>query len=307
MIYGYETFITRENMLVLTESEIKKNQRELVNKCQADIFSHLAIGQELFQTFFPKATISIVGGEEPARFSAGKVVSAKIKEIEDWIKEVFDNALIVYQETESDNVTPDPINLPEEIGKRIIATLLDILTCGRDLRDNDFYYLSDVSIALSLNANYVLKTIEQVQYEIRRLFFDSLLDYLTEDQCLQCAILLYRAIQADDQLHPAEFKYIENINRLLKNDQSKLELVEHAIQSKLVEDAIEISEELARHIFKYLIEIVLCDQDFDPQESLYVNDVAQILGFDAAKRDEILQPIAATQMVRDSLFPKIDS
>jgi uncharacterized tellurite resistance protein B-like protein len=293
-------------MLVLTESEIKKCQREMVNLCQTEIFSHLDTAQELFGTFFPKATISVVGGDEAARYSAPEVVKSKLQEIETWIREVFDTALTVYQEDESENISPDPITLPEDIGKRIMSALLEILTCGRDFRDNDLYFISDVTIALSLDANYVLKSIEQVQYEIRRSFFDSLLDYLTEDQCLQSAILLYKAIQADDQLHPAEFKYIENINQLLKNDQSKIELVEHAVQSELIEDSLEISEELASHLFKYLIEIVLCDQDFDPQESLYVNDVAQILGFDGDKRDEILQPIAATLMVRDSLFPKLD-
>jgi len=293
-------------MLVLTESEIVKNQREMADACLKEILSHLSTGEELFDTFFPKATVSVVGENEATRYSGSKVVKAKTREIKNWITKVLDNALIVYKEVESEDKTPDPIKLPLDIGKRIVDTILEILTCGRDLRDNDYYFISDVSVALGLDSDYVLKTIEQVQYEIRRVFFNSLQGYLSDEQCFRCAVLLYRAIQADDQLHPAEFKYIENINQLLRNNQSKLEGVEKAVQNESDLASLEIGNELASHLFKYLIEIVLCDQDFDPKESMYVNDVAQILGFDKTKRDEILQPIAATLMVKDSLFPKID-
>ena len=294
-------------MLVLTESEIKKNQRQLIGACINQIFSHLSTGQELFETFFPNAIISVVGDDEAVKYSATKVIKAKNSEIEKWINEVLENALVVYEEIESEEKTPKSINLPGKMRQQILTTLLEVLTCGRDLRDNDYYFLSDVSLALRLEPSYVLKTIEQVQYEIRRMFFDSLLEYLTDEQCFQSAVLLYKAIQADNQIHPAEFKYIENINQLLRNDQSRLEEVEKAVQRDADVESLDISDELARHLFKYLVEIVLCDQDFDPKESEYVNHVAEILGFDKTKRDEILQPIAATLMVKESLFPKMGS
>ncbi|MCP4756526.1 MAG: hypothetical protein GY866_37160 [Proteobacteria bacterium] len=294
-------------MLILTKSEIKKRQGDLIKACTDDVFSHLDSGFELLQTYFSKAQISIIREGKSQQVFIVEITGKQIKTIKAWIKQVLETTLVVYNETESENAAPDPLKLPPGMSRKILCTVLEILTCGRDLTDNDYYYISDFSNALNVKSETVLKIIEQVQYEIRKEFFNFLLIYLDEQHCFQCAILLFKAIQADNQIHPAEFKYIENINQLLKNDQSKLEEVEEACKKPIPIESFEITDDLAVYLFKYMIEIVLCDQDFDPKESAFVQEAAKVFGFDKARQDEILQPVAATIMVKESLFPKKQS
>lgn len=291
-------------MLVLTQSEIKKTQRSLIEECIADIFPHLNSGQELFQTFFPRASIVVDTGEQSRKIEANSFFDHKIAKIRVWISDVLKNAVTFYAENESEPVSPPTILIPKNIAIKVINAVLRILSCGRDLTDNDYYLVSEIGNSLGLESSMMLNLIEQLQYEIRKEFFGYLLEYLDEEQCFQCALLLYEAIRADEKIHPAEFKYIENITQLLKNDQAKLEEVQSISQNRASIPALELEEELAVYLFKYLTEIVMCDENFDPKESEFVKEVAEVFGFDKTRQDEIIQPVAAIQMIKTALFPK---
>jgi len=275
-----------------------------MKQCMEDIFPHLDSGKELFSTFFPGAEIAINHHRGRQKVEAQDVLEYKIHELKQWIHQVLEQAIQVSVAPEKEIIAPKSIQMPFSMAEKLIQTILKIFTCGRDIADHDYYFLADVTGALTMEGGIVLKIIDQTQYEIRKSFFSILLEYLDEQQCFHCAILLYQAIRADKQIHPAEFKYIENISQLLRNDQAKLEQVEATCRDEFFLPPIQLNEELSIYLFRYLIEIVMCDEDYNPQESEFVRRVALLFDFDKQRQDEVIQPVAATQMVKASLFPK---
>lgn len=289
-------------MVIFTESEILRKQEEFISSFTEDFFKLLDTGKDFFDLFFPETTVSIVSETENKKVPAKLVWEHKVKKIKEWVQVVFNGAMQIEKDHDIELPPPEPIQLPESIAHQVIRTLLKIFTCGRDLMDVDYYFLSDVGTALALKPTTIMKIIEQELYEIRKDFFNALLDLLNEEQCLQCAILLYKAIQADQKIHPAEFKYIENILQLLKNDQSKLHKVEEFCAKGHPMPKVRLNKELENYIFRYLIEIVMCDEEFDPEESKFIQEVAGFFGFDKPQQDGIIQPVASAQMLKRSLF-----
>lgn len=292
-------------MIFFTKSEIKKRQSQQIRDCIDRVYSAIDSGEELFHSFFPNASISIVQDSDSIqKIKATKLIDYKIKRIKEWIDWIFEIALEIYNNSEFEAPTLKVIHLPPSMSRSIVETLLKIFSTGRDLLDTDYYYISDVANALELESITVVRIIDQVQYENRMQFLGALLEYLDEEQCFQCATLLYKAIQADQQMHPAEFKYVENILQLLKNDQSKLDAVEELCKKDDNLPAVKLDDEIAEYLFKYLIEIIMCDEDYAHGESLFVTKVANLFSYDKERQDAVIQPAAASLMVKNSLFAK---
>ncbi|MCP4753541.1 MAG: TerB family tellurite resistance protein [Proteobacteria bacterium] len=290
-------------MLVLTQSEISKIHQQIKKTCRQEISHALNEGRDFFNSIFPNAVIKAETVNGDKRSPSDRVLDHKIDRIEQWIDEVLDAAIESHGDDGDDSsFSFESIQIPRSLAEKLIETLLRIFACGRNFIDQDYFFISDVSQSLSLDPVEVYYIIEQVQYQIRKEFFESLLEYLDEEHCNLCAILLLKAIRADDRVHPAEIKYFENISQLLNNDQIRLEQVEEECNNFDFNLSIPISEELSVYMFKYLIEIVMCDRKYDPKESQFIQDVAKAFGFDKTRQDEIIQPIASTLMVKADLF-----
>jgi len=288
-------------MFILNEKEIKKRQEEIRDAYLVDLDENLNSYQEFFQLIFPNGEITVNGNKE----SGVNAIQDKIKEIREWIMLVFETTLQVSQESESETPAFDPVAIPTETSKKIIKGVLKVLSCGKNLTDNALYFISDISQTMNIEVAIVTRIIDQIESEIRQSFFNHLLSNLSDDQCFQCAILIYKAIYADNQVHPAEYKYIKNVLQLLKYDSARLEKVKEVSKTTMPINSLRINEKLTCHLFKTIIEIVLCDQDFDARESKFVQEMGSALGYDKDSLDQILQPIAASMMVKDSLFPRL--
>lgn len=287
-------------MLILNEKEIKKRQEEIKNSCLKDLDENLFSYQEFFQLVFPNSDIIIEGKKTPSI----DAIHEKINEMKDWVVSIFETALQVSNESESEPAMVGPVAIPTETSKKIVQGVLRVLSCGKSLSDNALYFISDISQAINLKTDIVTRIIEQFESENRESFFDHLLKELSDDQCFQCAVLLYKAIYADNQVHVAEYKYIKSVLQLLKYDSSRLEKVKVSSKTTMPINSFKINDDLTRHLFRYVIEIVLCDQDFDARESKFVQEMGNALGYDKNALDNVLQPIAASIMVKESLFPR---
>ncbi len=289
-------------MFILTQSEIFQQQDLLKKSCEDEISQLLHIGKDYFSALFPHANIKVDNQNTPIRLSSETVLDYKANKILQWTGDILDTAIKISENQDAFEGTPDQIMLPEFISYRIIEALVRILNCGRDLTDVDYFFISDVSQAINVDSYEVYYIIEQIQYEARKETFNIIKYHMTEKQREICAMLLLKAIRADDKVHPAEIKYFEIVSQLLDNDQAKLEKIEEQYVDLEDNLPVYLTDHVSEFMFKYLVEIVMCDGHYDPEESHFIKEIGQAFDFDVARQDEFIQPIAAALMVKTDLF-----
>ncbi len=287
---------------MLTQGEIEKEQNRLKKECTSLFKRQLDNGKDFFLTVFPNATIRAIldSGEKSA--PAKPYVHFRIDKIQTAIESILNAATSVDPLSELQTVDMSGLKLTGKLAEQLVMTIVRIISCGRNLLENDFIFLGEVSAALDFPPGQVHHVIDQVQYESRKAFFASIQSQLNEDQRDLCAILLLTAIRADDSVHPAEFKYFENISQLLDYDQAHLEHVGVSTETFDFSSSVEMPHDISVYLFEYLVEIVMCDRKYDPKESHFIQNVANTFGFDKQQQDEIIQPVSAAVMIKADLF-----
>lgn len=289
-------------MLPLPEEEIKKRTKHFVKESLWRSSYLLDNSKEIFGLLFPSAKVK--GSKPEQKATAQELVDFKVQRMKDWLFRVFQDAKALSLHQVEAAEPPSEIRLPRALTEDLIKTLLQIFTCGRDLTDADFYFVSDVTGALNLEVGEVKQMVEQAQYEIRKIFFQVLVDEMDQNQCYECAVLVMKAIVVDDKLHPAEMKYLENISQLLRYDQALIEAVEEEAKKEGFPQ-VELPRELAEFMLRYLTEIVMVDGEYEPRESEFIQAVGRAFGFSKEEQEEVIQPVAAALMVKAALFPKM--
>ncbi len=287
---------------MLMEGDTLKEQKKLKRECISLLNQQLENGKDFFLAVFPNATIraDFDSGEKSA--AAEIVLNHRIDMIRNAAHHILDVSTAVDPTTALQKVSIEGLKLTNEMSDNIIQTIVKVFSCDRKLTEVDFLFLNEVSLALAFPSARVQYIIDQVQYEYRKVFFNTIVDDLNDDQCDFCAILLFNAIQADDQIHPAEIKYFENISQLLNYDQARLEDIEEAAAAFNFDMPVQIPDEIAAYIFDYLVEIVMCDRKYDPKESDFIQNVAKTFSFDKQRQEEFIQPVASALMIKADLF-----
>lgn len=291
-------------MLILSDLEILNTQKKIKLSCENDVFEFFDNAKDLIHVLFPKSAVVCKKSEESHKkeLSTDAVTEKKLDQKKSWISDILEMGIKVSTMEEYNEEPPAPISLPFKIARRVTIDVLKILATGRHLSDNGLIFIGDVGEALKMDHEAVDTCIEQVQYDKRKEFTQFLLEYLTESQRYWVALMLYKAIHADNQVHPLEYKYFENIIHLLGYDQMKL--------NHLYEDFPKLEDiprplfepYICAHIFKYIVEIVMIDEEYAPEEAKFIKDVGASFGYDKQEQDEIIQPVASALMTRRSLF-----
>jgi len=284
------------------EGDTLKEQKKLKRECISLLNQQLENGKDFFLAIFPNATIRADFDSGAKRAAAENVLSHRIDMIQNAAHHILDASTGEDPLTAIQAISIERLKLTAEMSENIIQTIVKIFSCDHKLTEIDFLFLNEVSLGLAFPSSRVQYIIDQVQYECRKSFFDTILDDLNDDQCDFCAILLFNAIQADDQIHPAEIKYFENISQLLNYDQARLESIEEAAANFDFDIPIQIPEEISAYIFDYLVEIVMCDRSYDPKESDFIQNVAIVFGFDKQQQDEFIQPVVSALVIKADLF-----
>ncbi len=288
-------------MLRPTKKEIIIYRHQIRISCESEVDSLLLFGKDLFSAMFPKAKIVVTSKSASTHWPTEKALGYKSKEIKQIIAAIFNEADKICEG--EDHVLPQLTTpLPRKIGKLIIDSCLKIETYGRDLSDLDYYFLSDLGGALGFAPKEINGLIEQRLYKVRKRLFRDLKPLLSDLQREISAWLLVRAIRADNRVHPAEIKYFEIVTDLLDHDQIRLEQLESKSEELQRQLPMILIDNIAEFLFKYLVEIVMCDKEYDPVESKFIKEIAKAFEFDQTQQDMILQPIAAALMVKTDLF-----
>jgi len=221
----------------------------------------------------------------------------------EWITTVFQEAVDVSSATKKE---PDPvpeIKLPTELVGLVIEKLMDILGYAFAFEDCGLYYLSDVGAALGVE-NSALRTALDKKFEaLREEFSKLLLQELDSTHRRWCAVIILKIILADGVIAPSEKAYFKVINTLVSDDpKTPAELVAAAKSIQKIPD-LNLDKEIVRILMWHIVAIAMFDGEYVGQEAQFIKETAVALQLDPTKIDDIIQPVAATFMVIQSLFP----
>ena len=288
-------------MFQTTKEEVLSKKLKNKQIFEHDIFQSLNNAKGWLQLILPKAVIVVKKEEKQVKLPLEQVITERNQIYQDWIQEIFEIAVNL---TENYGEIKAPFEsgiIPEQIAKRFIYSLLKILDCEGEIDDNGLYFISDVANAIGLDLTLVKTEVEKVKFESRHEFTNLIIENFSEKHCYWCALMLWKAIHVDGLIHPNEYIFFDNIFNLIGKDPTKLLRLQYDSEFK---DFIfkPVNAELAKSIFKYIVEIVMCDGDFDPKESAFVQEVARAFGYDKHQQDEIIQPAVSSFMVQQSIF-----
>ena len=224
--------------------------------------------------------------------------------MERWIRQIFENTARLSHNQDLELPPPEPISLPREIKAFTIQTAIRILTMKSDLQDNALYYLNDTGSALGLESASLRNLLDDEFNKMRFEFTAQLKKELNPEQLYWCALMLLEIIYADGQVHPAEKLYFDLITELIAGSGTDLETLKKNALNPDEIPTLNLNENTARVMLKYVVTIAMCDGEYVGQESEFITKAARSLGIEPSSIDTVLQPIAASFMVLESLFPR---
>ena len=267
---------------------------------QTEICQLLEMGGELMMGLLPNAMdkLSLNVPVEQLQHELKKA----LMEQSQWVETIFEQAVLVastdHYEEEEIKVYPmaGPVSL------QLLEKLLHILSMDQPLSQDKLDFINYVRLALGVSGKDVDKLIEQIDYLRRRNFTSNLLELLEEEQRYWVAQMIWRAIHADHRVDQREYKYVETILQLIEHDPLRFQQLCQLDSQVPFPSIIELDQNLRKEIYRYIVEIMMIDDEYTEEEANFVRDVGEQLGYDAHERDKIIQPVASAQMVRKIHF-----
>ncbi len=224
--------------------------------------------------------------------------------VQSWVESVYQNTIDICMDEGFEPDPPEPIALPEKVAIFILKSMIRIFASKNDIGDGDLYFLGDVGAGLNINPSRIRGLLDNEYNRLRAYFTERLLKELGKEQCYWCALILMKIICADGYIHPAEVTYFDIITQLIGGDSKNLEKLKIKAESTSEIPKLELDEDIARTMLKYVVIIAMSDGDYAGQESAFIKKAAISLRIPEEKIDTILQPVASTFMVMQSMFPK---
>ncbi len=221
-----------------------------------------------------------------------------------WITSVFEDAARLVEDKSLEIDAPTPLELPREISAYTIQTVIRLLTLKSDPEDNALYYLSDTGSALGIQSEEMRNLLDREFDKLRYEFTIQLKKELDSDQLYWCALILVKIICADGQIHPAEKSFFDIISELIKESDYTLDTIKKAALEQSSLPKLNLNPGPAESMLKYVVTIAMCDGEYVGQESEFIKQAAESLGIEPSEIDTVLQPVASSFMVLESLFPR---
>ena len=267
---------------------------------QTEICQLLEMGGELMMGLLPKATdkLSLNVPVEQLQHELKKA----LMEQSQWVETIFEQAVLVastdHYEEEEIKVYP----LAGPVSLQLLEKLLHILSMDQPLSQDKLDFINYVRLALGVSGKDVDKLIEQIDYLRRRNFTSNLLELLEEEQRYWVAQMIWRAIHADHRVDQREYKYVETILQLIEHDPIRFQQLCQLDSQVHFPSIVGLDQNLRKEIYRYIVEIMMIDDEYTEEEANFVRDVGEQLGYDAHERDKVIQPVASAQMIRKIHF-----
>ena len=280
------------------ENQVKL--RKLRHTFQSEICQLLEMGGELMMGLLPNA-MNKLSLNVPVEQLQQELKKA-LMEQSHWVETIFEQAVLVastdhYEEGE---IKVHPLAGP--VSLQLLDKLLHILSVDQSLSQDKLDFINDVRLALGVSGKDVDKLIEQSDYLRRRNFTSNLLELLEEEQRYWVAQMIWRAIHADHRVDQREYKYVETILQLIEHDPLRFRQLCQLDSKVPFPSIIGLDQNLRKEIYRYIVEIMMIDDEYTEEEANFVRDVGEQLGYDAHERDKVIQPVASAQMIRKIHF-----
>ena len=267
---------------------------------QTEICQLLEMGGELMMGLLPNATDKL-SLNVPVEQLQQELKKALVEQSQ-WVETIFEQAVLVastdhYEEGE---IKVHPLAGP--VSLQLLEKLLHILSMDQPLSQDKLDFINDVRLALGVSGKDVDKLIEQIDYLRRRNFTSNLLELLEEEQRYWVAQMIWRAIHADHRVDQREYKYVETILQLIEHDPLRFQQLCQLDSQVPFPSIIGLDQNLRKEIYRYIVEIMMIDDEYTEEEANFVRDVGEQLGYDAHERDKVIQPVASAQMIRKIHF-----
>ncbi|MBT6727315.1 MAG: TerB family tellurite resistance protein [Deltaproteobacteria bacterium] len=273
---------------------------KLRNTFQTEICQLLEMGGELMMGLLPNA-IDKLSLNVPVEQLQQELKKALVEQSQ-WVETIFEQAVLVASTDhyEDGEIKVHPLAGP--VSLQLLEKLLHILSVDQPLSQDKLDFINDVRLALSVSGKDVDKLIEQSDYLRRRNFTTNLLELLEEEQRYWVAQMIWRAIHADHRVDQREYKYVETILQLIEHDPLRFQQLCQLDSQVTFPSIIGLDQNLRKEIYRYIVEIMMIDDEYTEEEANFVRDVGEQLGYDAHERDKIIQPVASAQMIRKIHF-----
>ena len=258
------------------------------------------MGGELMMGLLPNATDKL-SLNFPVEQLQQELKKALVEQSQ-WVETIFEQAVLVASTDhyEEEEIKVHPLAGP--VSLQLLEKLLHILSMDQPLSQDKLDFINDVRLALGVSGKDVDKLIEQSDYLRRRNFTSNLLELLEEEQRYWVAQMIWRAIHADHRVDQREYKYVETILQLIEHDPLRFQQLCQLDSQVPFPSIIELDQNLRKEIYRYIVEIMMIDDEYTEEEANFVRDVGEQLGYDAHERDKIIQPVASAQMIRKIHF-----
>ena len=219
-----------------------------------------------------------------------------------WVETIFEQAVLVASTDHYEEEEIKVHTLAGPVSLQLLEKLLHILSMDQPLSQDKLDFINYVRLALGVSGKDVDKLIEQINYLRRRNFTSNLLELLEEEQRYWVAQMIWRAIHADHRVDQREYKYVETILQLIEHDPLRFQQLCQLDSQVPFPSTIELDQNLRKEIYRYIVEIMMIDDEYTEEEANFVRDVGEQLGYDAHERDKVIQPVASAQMIRKIHF-----
>ena len=267
---------------------------------QTEICQLLEMGGELMMGLLPNAMdkLSLNVPVEQLQHELKKA----LMEQSQWVETIFEQAVLVASTDhyEEEEIKVHPLAGP--VSLQLLEKLLHILSMDQPLSQDKLDFINDVRLALGVSGKDVDKLIEQIDYLRRRNFTTNLLELLEEEQRYWVAQMIWRAIHADHRVDQREYKYVETILQLIEHDPLQFQQLCQLDSQVPFPSIIGLDQNLRKEIYRYIVEIMMIDDEYTEEEANFVRDVGEQLGYDTHERDKVIQPVASAQMIRKIHF-----
>jgi uncharacterized tellurite resistance protein B-like protein len=273
---------------------------KLRNTFQTEICQLLEMGGELMMGLLPNA-VDKLSLNVPVDQLQQELKKALVEQSQ-WVETIFEQAVLVASTDhyEEEEIKVHPLAGP--VSLQLLDKLLHILSVDQPLSQDKLDFINDVRLALGVSGKDVDKLIEQIDYLRRRNFTSNLLELLEEEQRYWVAQMIWRAIHADHRVDQREYKYVETILQLIEHDPLRFQQLCQLDSQVPFPSIIELDQNLRKEIYRYIVEIMMIDDEYTEEEANFVRDVGEQLGYDAHERDKVIQPVASAQMIRKIHF-----
>ena len=274
--------------------------RQLRNTFQNEICQLLEMGGELMMGLLPnvmdKLSLSV-----PVDQLQLELKKALVEQTQ-WVETIFERTVLIASTDhyEEEKIKVHPLAAP--ISLQLLEKLLKILSADQPLSQDKLDFINDVRLALGVSGKDVDKLIEQIDYLRRRNFTTNLLELLEEEQRYWVAQMIWRAIHADHRVDQREYKYVETILQLIEHDPLRFKQLCQLDSQVPFPSIIGLDQNLRKEVYRYIVEIMMIDDEYTEEEANFVRDVGEQLGYDAHERDKVIQPVASAQMIRKIHF-----